>query len=67
VAREPTPPAARRRRHKKAPALAVALLPQVVPDVDWHFPLAIGVGSALLAMFFLIFRQFSPADPRVPG
>jgi hypothetical protein len=38
-----------------------------VPDVDWHFPLAIGVGSALLAMFFLIFRQFSPADPRVPG
>jgi hypothetical protein len=49
------------------PALAVALLPQVMRHADWHFPLAVGVGSALLTMSFLTFKQFSSADQRVPG
>ena len=39
------------------PALAIGLLPQVMPHVDWYFPLAVGVGSALLTMSFLAFKK----------
>jgi hypothetical protein len=39
------------------PSLAVALLPQVIPHVDWYFPLAVGIGSALLTLSFLTFRK----------
>ncbi|KER72357.1 hypothetical protein HR51_06875 [Burkholderia cepacia] len=41
------------------PALAVGLLPQVMPQVDWRFPLAVGMGSALLTMSFLLFKKAS--------
>ncbi|WP_176331828.1 HPP family protein [Burkholderia vietnamiensis] len=30
------------------PALAVSLLPQVMPRADWYFPVAVAVGSTLL-------------------
>ncbi|WP_051889734.1 MULTISPECIES: hypothetical protein [Burkholderia] len=48
------------------PALAVGLLPQVMPHANWIFPLAVGIGSALLTLSFLTFRQFSSVDQRVP-
>jgi len=41
------------------PALAIGLLPQVTTRADWHFPLAVGIGSALLTTCFLIFKKFS--------
>jgi hypothetical protein len=41
-------------------------LPPVILHLDWYFPLAVGVGSALLTMSFLTFRQFSSANKRMP-
>lgn len=49
------------------PALAIGLLPQVMPHADWHFPLAVGIGSTLLIACFLIFKNFTVAKQRVPG
>lgn len=43
------------------PALAIGLLPQVMTQVDWHFPLAVGMGSALLTASFLLFEKTSGA------
>jgi len=47
------------------PALAIALLPQVMSGVDWHFPLAVGMGSTLLTASFLLFKKSSVAGRRV--
>jgi hypothetical protein len=41
------------------PALAIALLPQVMTHADWHFPLAVGIGSTLLTASFLVFEKSS--------
>jgi hypothetical protein len=43
-------------------ALAIALLPQVAIRADWHFPLAVGIGSTLLTASFLLFKKLS-GDP----
>jgi hypothetical protein len=43
------------------PALAIGLLPQVMTRADWHFPLAIGMGSTLLTASFLLFEKLSSA------
>jgi hypothetical protein len=47
------------------PALAIALLPQVMSGVDWHFPLAVGMGSTLLTASFLLFKKSSVAGRQV--
>ncbi len=39
------------------PALAVGLLPFVLPQVDGRFPLAVGGGTLLLAGLFLLWRR----------
>ena len=41
------------------PALAIGLLPQVMTRADWHFPLAVGLGSAFLTASFLLFAKSS--------
>jgi hypothetical protein len=38
------------------PALAVSLLPLVIPDPSYRYPLAVGAGTALLIVFFLAWR-----------
>lgn len=48
------------------PALAVCLLPQVMPHADWHFPLAVGIGSTLLTASFLSFQKFAGGGQRRP-
>jgi hypothetical protein len=39
------------------PALAIGLLPQVMTHADWHFPLAVAIGSTLLTASFLLFEK----------
>lgn len=46
-------------RFHAIPALAIGLLPQVMPHADWHFPLAVGIGSTLLTASFLVFKKSS--------
>lgn len=46
-------------RFHAIPALAIGLLPQVMPHADWHFPLAVGIGSTLLTASFLVFKKTS--------
>jgi hypothetical protein len=38
------------------PALAVGLLPQVMPHADWRFPLAVAIGTLALTASFLLAR-----------
>src|SRR5260221_6233556 len=38
------------------PALAVGLLPQVMPHPDWRFPLAVATGTLVLTASFLLAR-----------
>jgi hypothetical protein len=40
------------------PALAVGLLPFVIPDVSYFFPLAVGIGTLLLVLFFWVWGVF---------
>ncbi|PQV49833.1 HPP family protein [Paraburkholderia sp. BL21I4N1] len=47
------------------PALAIGLLPQIMPRADWHFPLAVGMGSTLLTVSFLLFQKTSGARRQV--
>jgi len=47
------------------PALAIALLPQVMSGVDWHFPLTVGIGSTLLTASFLLFKKSSAAGRQI--
>lgn len=46
------------------PALAIGLLPQVVPHADWRFVVAVAVGSAALTGTFLIARTSIIGLPR---
>jgi len=39
------------------PALAVGLLPFVIPNVSYEFPISVGVGTLLLTMCFLAWRR----------
>lgn len=39
------------------PALAVGLLPFVLPQPDYRFPIAVGLGTLLLTMSFLTWRR----------
>jgi len=41
------------------PALAIGLLPQVMTYADWHFPLAVSIGSTLLTASFLLIEKSS--------
>ncbi|MFM0643939.1 HPP family protein [Paraburkholderia bryophila] len=43
------------------PALAIGLLPRVMTRADWHFPLAVGIGSTFLTASFLLFEKTSGA------
>lgn len=45
------------------PALAVGLLPFVVPNVDYRFAVAVGAGTLLLTMFFLGWRRVAVITP----
>jgi hypothetical protein len=40
------------------PALAVGLLPQIIPHADWRFVLAVALGTTTLAGVFLLTRPF---------
>ncbi|MBU6491626.1 MAG: HPP family protein [Burkholderiales bacterium] len=42
------------------PALAVGLLPQVMPHADWRFPLAVATGTLTLTAAFMISRLLPP-------
>ena len=39
------------------PALAVGLLPFVIPDAGYAFPLSVGIGTLLLTMFFWVWNR----------
>lgn len=39
------------------PALAVGLLPFVIPNVNYEFPVSVGVGTLLLTLSFLAWRK----------
>lgn len=41
------------------PALAVGLLPFVIPDVGYGFAVAVGAGTLLLTLFFLTWRRLA--------
>jgi hypothetical protein len=41
------------------PALAIGLLPQVMTRADWHFPLAVAIGSTILTASFLLVEKSS--------
>lgn len=43
------------------PALAIGLLPQVIPHADWHFALAVGIGTSTLVATFLSARWLLPS------
>lgn len=47
------------------PALAIALLPQIMTSADWNFPIAVGLGSTLLTASFLFFEKSSVAVRQV--
>ncbi|WP_260854646.1 HPP family protein [Paraburkholderia sp. BCC1884] len=47
------------------PALAIGLLPQVMTRADWHFPLAVAIGSTLLTASFLLFKKASGVGRQV--
>jgi hypothetical protein len=38
------------------PALSVGLLPQIMPQADWHFVLAVAIGAVALSGAFLLAR-----------
>jgi hypothetical protein len=38
------------------PALSMGLLPQIVPQADWHFALALAIGTLALSSAFLLAR-----------
>jgi hypothetical protein len=40
------------------PALAIGLLPQVIPDVSWHFALSVAIGTLTLTGAFVFARPF---------
>lgn len=44
------------------PALAVGLLPFVMPDAGWSFPLVVGAGTLLLSLSFLTWRRLGARD-----
>lgn len=48
------------------PALAVALIPQILPSLDYRYPLSVLVGTSVLAIAFQLYRrhQHRPAAPR---
>ncbi|GAN78479.1 hypothetical protein [Acidisphaera rubrifaciens] len=45
------------------PALAVGLLPFVIPGVDYGFAIAVGAGTLLLTLFFLGWRRIASVAP----
>jgi hypothetical protein len=46
------------------PALAIGLLPQVIPNVDWHFVLAVAIGTGALTAAFLCFQSMLTSQTR---
>jgi hypothetical protein len=40
------------------PALAVVLIPQVMPSVSWHYPVAVLMGTSLLTGHFVLYRRW---------
>lgn len=49
------------------PALAVGLLPQVMPHADWHFAVAVAAGTLMLTVFFLLTRPLLLRHPDALG
>ncbi|MDE2580769.1 MAG: hypothetical protein KGL52_03970 [Rhodospirillales bacterium] len=45
------------------PALAVGLLPFVIVQPDWRFPVAVGLGTAMLTSSFLLWRAMPVRRP----
>lgn len=39
------------------PALAVSLIPQVMPQVTWRYPVEVLIGTALLTAHFILYRH----------
>jgi len=49
------------------PAMAVALLPFVMPHPDFEYPLAVAVGTRLLTVIFAAWRKLATKAPSVPA
>jgi hypothetical protein len=45
------------------PALAVALIPQVMPAPDWRYPVSVTGGAALLVAVFFVSRPYLAQEP----
>jgi hypothetical protein len=45
------------------PALAVALLPQVMDSPTIAYPVSVGLGTLLMTLWFLLYQQFSSKSP----
>jgi hypothetical protein len=46
------------------PALAVALLPQVMDSPTLAYPFSVGIGTLLITLWFLAYRSFSTVSVR---
>jgi hypothetical protein len=44
-------------RLRMPPALAVGLIPLVIPFPSWQFPVSVAIGTSLLTAWFLIYRR----------
>jgi CBS-domain-containing membrane protein len=45
------------------PALAVALIPQIMPAPDWRYPVSVTAGTALLVVVFFLSRPYLARQP----
>jgi hypothetical protein len=50
-------------RLHRPPALAIGLLPQVMPRVDWLFAVSVAVGPLVLTGAFICFRPMLTGQP----
>jgi len=46
------------------PALAVALIPQIMESSEWSYPVAVGVGTSLLVVYFAGWQRFAGVNFR---
>ena len=49
------------------PAIAASLLPFVIPHPDYHYPLAVALGTSLLILIYSLWRIMSPIGLVIPA
>jgi hypothetical protein len=49
------------------PTIAVSLLPFVIPKPDYHYAIAVALGTALLIIIYSLWRVISPLEEIIPN